>query len=92
MANDTIYGLAAGVWSRNTGRALGVAKRLRTGIVWVNDYHLVSGYGPFGGYKQSGIGREIGSYGLREYVQQKYIHVSQAPTKDEKFWFQVLGL
>jgi aldehyde dehydrogenase (NAD+) len=92
MANDTIYGLAGGVWSRNTGRALGVAKRLKTGIVWINDYHLVSGYGPFGGYKQSGIGREIGDYGLREYVQKKYIHVSQAPTKDEKFWFQVLGL
>ncbi|MFP5225457.1 MAG: aldehyde dehydrogenase family protein [Actinomycetota bacterium] len=92
MANDSIYGLAGGVWSKDVPRALEVAKRIRTGTVWINDYHLVHGLAPFGGYKQSGIGRELGAWGLREFQQTKYIHVDQSPTKDQKFWFQVLGL
>jgi acyl-CoA reductase-like NAD-dependent aldehyde dehydrogenase len=92
MANDSIYGLAGGVWSRDLPRALNVAKRMRTGTVWINDYHLISAYAPFGGYKQSGIGRELGAWGLRAYQQVKYIHVDQMPRKDQKFWLQVLGL
>jgi acyl-CoA reductase-like NAD-dependent aldehyde dehydrogenase len=92
MANDSIYGLGGGVWSRDIPRAVNVAKRMRTGTVWINDYHLISAYQPFGGYKQSGVGRELGSWGLREYQQTKYIHVDQVPTKDQKFWLQVLGL
>jgi len=92
MANDSIYGLGGGVWSRDTGRAINVAKRMRTGTVWINDYHLISGFGPFGGYKQSGVGRELGTWGIREYQQTKFIHVDQTPRKDQKFWFQVLGL
>jgi aldehyde dehydrogenase (NAD+) len=92
MANDSIYGLGGGVWSRDIPRALGVAKRIRTGTVWINDYHLLNAYAPFGGYKQSGVGRELGTWGLREYQQTKYIHVDQVPTKDQKFWLQILGL
>ncbi|HEX9711350.1 MAG TPA: aldehyde dehydrogenase family protein [Actinomycetota bacterium] len=92
MANESIYGLAGGVWSRDVPRAIGIAKRLRTGSVWINDYHLINGYAPFGGYKQSGVGRELGSWGLREYQQTKYIHVDQVPSKEQKFWFQILGL
>jgi acyl-CoA reductase-like NAD-dependent aldehyde dehydrogenase len=92
MANDSIYGLGGGVWSRDIPRALNVAKRIRTGTVWINDYHLLSAYAPFGGYKQSGVGRELGTWGLREYQQTKYIHVDQVPSKDQKFWLQVLGL
>ncbi len=92
MANDSIYGLGGGVWSRDIPRALNVAKRIRTGTVWINDYHLVNAYAPFGGYKQSGVGRELGSWGLREYQQTKYIHVDQVPSKDQKFWLQILGL
>ena len=69
-----------------------VAKRIRTGTVWVNDYHLLSAFAPFGGYKQSGIGRELGVWGLREYQQTKYIHVDQTPRKDQKFWYQIAGL
>ncbi len=92
MANDSIYGLGGGVWSRDIPRALNVANRLRTGTVWINDYHLLNGYAPFGGTKQSGIGRELGTWGLREYQQTKYIQVDQVPTKDQKFWFQILGL
>jgi aldehyde dehydrogenase (NAD+) len=92
MANDSIYGLGGGVWSRDIQRALAVAKRIRTGTVWVNDYHLLSAYAPFGGYKQSGVGRELGAWGLREYQQTKYIHLDQTPNKDQKFWYQILGL
>ena len=92
MANDSIYGLAGGVWSRDIPRALEVAKRMRTGTVWINDYHLLSAYGPFGGYKQSGVGRELGSWGIRGFQQVKYIHVDQTPRKDQKFWYQIAGL
>jgi aldehyde dehydrogenase (NAD+) len=92
MANDSIYGLGGGVWSQDIPRALNVAKRIRTGTVWINDYHLLNAYAPFGGYKQSGVGRELGTWGLREYQQTKYIHVDQVPTKDQKFWLQILGL
>jgi acyl-CoA reductase-like NAD-dependent aldehyde dehydrogenase len=92
MANDSIYGLGGGVWSRDIPRAIGVAKRIRTGTVWVNDYHLLSAYAPFGGYKQSGVGRELGVWGIREYQQTKYIHVDQTPRKEQKFWYQIAGL
>ncbi|MFA5890556.1 MAG: aldehyde dehydrogenase family protein [Actinomycetota bacterium] len=92
MANDSIYGLGGGVWSRDIPRAINVAKRIRTGTVWINDYHLTNAYAPFGGYKQSGVGRELGTWGLREYQQTKFIHVDQVPSKDQKFWFQILGL
>lgn len=92
MANDSIYGLGGAVWSRDVPRAINVAKRIRTGTVWINDYHLLSAYAPFGGYKQSGVGRELGAWGLREYQQTKFIHLDQSPSKDQKFWYQILGL
>jgi aldehyde dehydrogenase (NAD+) len=72
IANDTIYGLAGGVWSGDPDRAMRVARRMRTGQVDVNGgkYNPLA---PFGGYKQSGIGRELGMYGLEEYFQVKSI-------------------
>jgi acyl-CoA reductase-like NAD-dependent aldehyde dehydrogenase len=92
LANETIYGLAGSVWSRDIPRALSVAKRVKAGTVWINDHHLLSAAAPHGGYKQSGIGRELGRWGLDEYLQIKHVHVDQVPTRQQKFWYQIIGL
>jgi aldehyde dehydrogenase (NAD+) len=75
IANDTEYGLSAAVWSSDYERALEVANRLKAGTVWVNDVHMVSPAHPFGGYKQSGLGRELGPHALDEYTETKHVHV-----------------
>lgn len=91
QANDTIYGLAAGVWSSDIERAMNVANRLRAGTIWINDYHLINAEAPFGGYKQSGIGRELGEWGLKEYTEIKHIHVDLTRTRASKFWFDIVA-
>ncbi len=63
MANDSEYGLGGAVFSRDIPKAIDIAKKIRTGTVWINDYHLINALAPFGGYKQSGIGRELGTHG-----------------------------
>jgi aldehyde dehydrogenase (NAD+) len=78
------------VWSRNTRRAIEMAKALRTGTVWINDWHLINSLAPFGGYKQSGIGRELGTYGLKEYTEVKHIHVDQGVPREERFFYDVV--
>jgi len=76
IANDTIYGLAAAVWTRNIDTAFRMAKGLQAGTVWVNAYHAAGlPYMPYGGYKQSGIGRELGHEGLAEYTETKAIQI-----------------
>ena len=70
IANDTVYGLAGGVWAGDKGHAEQVARRIRSGQVEVNGGGF-NPLAPFGGYKQSGIGRELGKYGLEEYLEVK---------------------
>ena len=79
VANDTIYGLAGAVWTENAGRAERVARRLRHGTVWINDYHPYVAGAEWGGFKQSGNGRELGLVGLEEYVETKHIWHNTRP-------------
>jgi aldehyde dehydrogenase (NAD+) len=92
LANESIYGLAGAVWSRNVPRAVQIAERLRAGTVWINDYHMINPRYPFGGYKESGIGREHGTLGFNEYREAKHIHVDLAGGRDRHPWWNtVLG-
>lgn len=75
IANDSMYGLAAGVWTQSIRRALMMSERLEAGTVWVNTYRAVSYMSPFGGYKRSGLGRESGIEAVREYLQTKSVWI-----------------
>ncbi|MPY72406.1 MAG: aldehyde dehydrogenase family protein [Alphaproteobacteria bacterium] len=90
LANDSIYGLSGGVWSRNIDRARKVAGRLRTGTVWINEWHMLSERAPFGGYKQSGVGREFGDEGLGEYCELKTLYIDDAKTRENKPWYDMV--
>ncbi|HEX5476082.1 MAG TPA: aldehyde dehydrogenase family protein [Vicinamibacterales bacterium] len=81
LANATPYGLAGAVWTRDVYRGIRVLKQIRAGILWLNTYHPTYNEAPWGGYKQSGFGRELGRYGLEHYLETKQINLnlSEAP-------------
>jgi aldehyde dehydrogenase (NAD+) len=76
IGNDIRFGLAAAVWTRDLRRAMLVSDKLKAGTVWVNNYRATSFTSPFGGYKDSGIGRESGIDAIREYVETKCVWIS----------------
>ncbi len=90
LANDSIYGLAGGIWSRDIARAEEMAARIRTGTMWINDYHAFGNLVPFGGYKQSGLGREMGELGLAEYTEVKRVHVSSGGDRSSRRAFEMM--
>ncbi len=85
VGNDVVYGLAAGVWSESMRRAFTMAEKLQAGSIWVNTYRAVSYMAPFGGYKQSGIGRENGQDTIKEFMQTKSVWMSYATETPNPF-------
>jgi len=85
IANDVRFGLAAAVWTRDIGRAIRMSERLQAGTVWVNTYRAVSFMAPFGGYKDSGLGRENGIDAIREYLQTKSVWINSGAVAGNPF-------
>jgi aldehyde dehydrogenase (NAD+) len=85
IANDVMYGLAAGVWTQSVKRATVMARKIRAGTVWINTYRAVSMTMPFGGYKASGVGRENGLEAINEYLQTKSVWISTASSTGNPF-------
>ena len=89
LGNDTMYGLAGAVWTSDAGRGERVASALRHGTVWINDYHPYLPQAEWGGFKQSGVGRELGPTGLHEYLEAKHVYRNLSPAPSG--WFDGEG-
>ena len=85
IANDTEYGLAGGIFTQDISRVHRVTREMKCGIIWVNYYHPTFNEMPWGGYKQSGTGRELGLYGIEGYLETKQININ-LDTKPENWY------
>ncbi len=85
IANDIRYGLAAGVWTRSLHRAMLLSAEIKAGTVWINNYRAISYTSPFGGFKDSGLGREGGIQAVRDYMEIKSVWISTAPNMPDPF-------
>ncbi|WP_288251554.1 aldehyde dehydrogenase [uncultured Hydrogenophaga sp.] len=85
LANDSRYGLAAGIWSRDIGRVMRVSREMQAGSVWVNTYRALAAQAPFGGFKESGIGRERGEAGLHEYLTTRNVMIDFSDAERDPF-------
>ena len=85
IANDSRYGLAAGIWSRDIGRVMRVSRAMLAGSVWVNTYRALAAQAPFGGFKESGIGRERGEVGLHEYLTTRNVMIDFSDAERDPF-------
>lgn len=85
IANDSRYGLAAGIWSRDIARVMRVSRAVQAGSVWVNTYRALAAQAPFGGFKESGIGRERGEVGLHEYMTTKNVMIDFSDAERDPF-------
>ena len=85
MANDSVFGLAAGIWSADTNRALRIADRIEAGTIYINNYFNAASQSPVGGYKQSGYGRENGFEGMRCFMQTRSVWLSTNPQQPDPF-------
>jgi len=87
IANDVRYGLGASVWTSDISRAIRVSRRLDAGDIWINTHYIRQSETPFGGWKESGVGRELGMAGLREYVAFKRIAMDISPEFHLRAWW-----
>jgi aldehyde dehydrogenase (NAD+) len=90
LANKSKYGLAAAVWSKDHHKAINVASKIEAGTIWINEYHLLNPGMPFGGFKESGIGREMGPEGIMSYLEVKHIWESDCDERIKKVWFDAI--
>jgi aldehyde dehydrogenase (NAD+) len=90
LANDSDYGLSAGVWTDDLVQAQQIARELRAGSIWINDWHMLRTDAPFGGYKASGYGREMGRHSIDAYVETKAVSMSFERAPERKAMHRIV--
>ncbi|RPJ77871.1 MAG: aldehyde dehydrogenase family protein, partial [Alphaproteobacteria bacterium] len=90
LANNSKYGLAGAIWSKDNAVAHQIATQLEAGTVWINEYHLLNPGMPFGGFKESGLGREMGIEGIMSYLEVKHVWESDCNSRAQKVWLDAI--